>query len=43
MQQREADRERKHQKWAATRGAYRVANQQSLAWVDQNVKGPAGF
>ena len=27
-----------------TRGAYRVTNQQSWhAWVDQNVKAPAGF
>jgi len=39
----EADREWKCQKQAATRGAYRVANQQSFAWVDQNVEGPAGF
>ena len=31
MRRREADRELKRQKRAATRGAYRVANQQSLA------------
>jgi len=31
MRRREADREQKRQKRAATHGAYRVANQQSLA------------
>ena len=30
MRRREADRERKRQKRAATRGAYRVANQQRM-------------
>ena len=43
MWRRKADQEQKCQKRAATRGAYRVTNQQSLAWVDQNVEGPAGF
>ena len=31
MRRHEADQERKHQKRAATRGAYRVANQQTSA------------
>ena len=31
MRRREADRERKHQKRAATRGAYRITNQQRMA------------
>jgi len=30
-QQREADRERKHQTRAATHGAYRVTNQETMA------------
>ena len=42
--QREADRERKRQKWAVTRGAYRVANLREWlpGWVKQNVEGQAG-
>ena len=42
MRRREADQEQKHKKRAAPRGA-RVANLQSLAWVNQNVEGLAGF
>jgi len=43
MRRREADRERKRQKRAASRGAYRVANQQSLACLSGSERRRPGW